>query len=202
MRRFAKEARAHLPVVGRLRAFMDAATRTRLAAAPIEARSGLRLPPSTGRRDQRARREESGRRREAGLTVVEVAMAVMVLAIAITTGLAAMQRAFLQLDTARNLQIAGGILQGEMEKERLLPWATVSDAAYQPAIDAALLKNAAVAGRFTLSRTLAIVADRDGQLVQVTLTVKWRTFDGRTAARTYTTFFCQDGLYNWVYSNV
>lgn len=138
----------------------------------------------------------------AGLTLVEVAIAVVVLAFAITTALAAMQRAFLQFDTARNLQLAGSILQSEMEKERLLEWARVSDAGYQPTIDPALLKNPAIAGRFTLSRSLAVVPERNGQLVQVTLTVTWRTFDGRSLSRSHTTFFCQDGLYNRIYLNV
>lgn len=134
-----------------------------------------------------------------GLTVVEVVMAVFVLAVAITTGLAAMQRAFLQLDTARNLQLASSILQCEMEKERLLPWSTISSATYQPAIDATLLRDVSIAGRFTLSRSINAVND---QLVQVTLTATWRTYEGRNVSRTYTTYFCQGGLYNWIYANV
>jgi Tfp pilus assembly protein PilV len=133
---------------------------------------------------------------------VEVSIAVMILAIAITTALAAMQRAFLQLDTARNLQLAGSILQCEMEKHRLLPWERVSDPAYQPVIDSSFLRNPAVAGRFTLSRSLAVVPERNGQLVHVTLTVTWRTFDGRNLSRSYTTTFCQGGLFNRIYHNV
>jgi hypothetical protein len=38
--------------------------------------------------------------------------------------------------------------------------------------------------------------------VQVTLTIRWRTLDGRNLTRSTTTFFCQDGLYNWIYFNV
>jgi prepilin-type N-terminal cleavage/methylation domain-containing protein len=81
-----------------------------------------------------------------GLTLVEVVIAILVLGVTIATALAAMQRAFFQFDTARNLQLAGSILQCEIEKERLLDWARVSDATYQPAIDPAFLRNPAIAG--------------------------------------------------------
>ena len=140
--------------------------------------------------------------RRRALTLVEVVMAILVLGVAIATALAAMQRAFFQFDTARNLQLAGSILQCEIEKERLLDWSRVSDAKYQPAIDPAFLRNAAVAGRFTMSRSVAVVPERGGQLVQVTLTIAWRSLDGRTLTRSTTTFFCKDGLYNRIYLNV
>lgn len=144
----------------------------------------------------------SARRRLRAFTLVEVAFAVVVLAIAITTALAAMQRAFLHFDAARNLQLAASILQSEIEKERLLSWSQVSDPGRRPAIDAALLRSPLVAGRFTLSRALSVVPERNGQMVQVTLTVTWRTFTGQEVSRSHTTFYCRDGLYNLVYLNV
>ena len=143
----------------------------------------------------------AGSRRRRAFTLPEVALALIVLALGITTAITALQRAFLNLDTARNLQVAAGILQCEIEKERLFNWAQVSDATYQPVIDASFLRNPAVAGRFTLTRTLATVAQRSGQMVQVTLTVRWRSYDGRNLTRSYTTYFGQGGLYNYVYQN-
>ena len=130
-----------------------------------------------------------------GLTIVEVAIAVVVLATCITTAIVAMQRAFLDLDTARNLEIGGNILQCEMEKERLFDWTHASDAAYVPAIDASFARNPAIAGRFTLSRTLVTLAGRSGQMVQITLTVRWRSYDGHSLSRSYTTYYGQGGLY-------
>lgn len=128
-------------------------------------------------------------------------MAVIVLAMAITTALAAMQRAFLDLDAARNLRIAGSILQCEFEKERLLDWSRVSDLSYQPALDASFLRDPAVAGRFTLSRSVQPVAGAAGQLVQVTLTVTWWGYDGRSVSRSHTTYFSEGGLYSYIYRN-
>jgi Tfp pilus assembly protein PilV len=134
-----------------------------------------------------------------GLTIAEVALAVIVLAMAITTSITALQRAFLDLDTARNLEIAGNILQCEMEKERLFNWTQASNASYQPVIDASFARNPAIAGRFTLSRSLVTLTGRSGQMVQITLTVRWRTSDGRSLSRSYTTYYGQGGLYAYVY---
>lgn len=137
--------------------------------------------------------------RTRAFTLVEVAMAVTVLALVITTSITAMQRAFLQFDTARNLGVAANILQCEMEKERLFDWTKVNDAAYVPVIDAGFARNPAIGGRFTLSRTVAAVAGHSGQEVQVTLTVTWRGYDGRSLARSYTSYFTQGGLYAYLY---
>jgi len=148
--------------------------------------------PSLGVRRTRGR---------SGFTILEVAMAVAMLALVLTTSITVMQRVFAELDTARNLVIAGNILQCEIEKERLLPWVSASDAAYQPVIDASFTRNPAVAGRFTLSRALTVLAQRSGQVVQLTLTVRWRNYDGHTVVRSSTTYYTQGGLYAYFYNN-
>ena len=134
-----------------------------------------------------------------GFTLVEVAMAVVMLAMVITTSLTVMQRAYLDLDTERNLGIAGSIMQCELEKERLFTWAQASNAGYVPTIDSSFTGNPTVAGRFTLSRALATV--HAGQTVQITLTVSWRSYDGRNLSRSYTTYYSQGGLYEYIYHN-
>ena len=139
-------------------------------------------------------------RRTRAFTLVELAMAVIILALALTTSLTAMQSAFLQFDTARNLGIAANILQCEMEKERLFSWAQVNDGSYVPVIDPSFARNPALAGRFTLSRTVAVVAGHSGQMLQITLTVRWRGYDGRSLARSYTTHYTQGGLYAHLYN--
>lgn len=126
-------------------------------------------------------------------------MAVIILALALTTSLTAMQRAFLQFDTARNLEIAANILQCEMEKERLLSWTQVNDDTYEPVIDPSFARNPAIGGRFTLSRTVAAVAGHSAQVLQITLTVRWRGYDGRSLTRSYTTNYTQGGLHEYYY---
>lgn len=127
-------------------------------------------------------------------------MAVIILAMALVTALTAMQRAFLQFDTARNLEIAGNILQCEMEKERLFTWAEAS-AAYTPVIDPSFARNPAIAGRFTLSRSLTTLAAHSGQVLQITLTIRWRSYDAHLVSRSYTTYYTQGGLYEYFYNN-
>lgn len=138
-------------------------------------------------------------RKSRAFTLVEVAMAVIVLALALTTSLSAMQRAFLQFDTARNLEIAANILQSEMEKQRLLTWTQVNDVTYAPVIDSSFARNPAIGGRFTLSRTVAAVTGHSAQMVQITLTVRWRGYDGRSLTRSYTTYCTQGGLRDYFY---
>ncbi len=133
-------------------------------------------------------------------TVVEVIMAVGVLALAITTSITTMQRAFLTLDSARNIETATRIMQCEIEKERLLDWTTVSNAAYAPTIDSAFQSNPAVAGRFSLSRSTATVANRSGKILQITLTVTWRSYDGHSQQRSQTTYYGNGGLYTYFIS--
>ena len=152
-------------------------------------------PPSAGRLS----RPPGPPAAVAAFTIAEVAMAVIILAFALTTSITVMQRAYLHLDTARNLEIASNILQCELEKERLFSWAAVSNAAYAPTMDASFAGNPAVASRFTLSRTLATLANRSSQMVQITLTVTWRNYDGRSLSRSYTTYYTQGGLYAYYY---
>ena len=136
-----------------------------------------------------------------GFTLVEVALAVAILALVLTTSLTVMQRVFLELDTARNLEIATNILQSEMEEERLLPWAQVSAASFVPVIDPSFSRYSAIVGRFTLSRALVVLAGHSGQMVQITLTVRWRNYDGHEVTRDATTYLTQGGLYEYFYNN-
>ena len=130
-------------------------------------------------------------------TLVEVMMAVGVLALAITTSITTLQRAFLMLDTARNVETACRIMQCEIEKERLLTWSAVSDTAYTPTIDNAFLGNPAVAGRFSIARATSSVSNRSGKILQITLTVTWQGYDGRTQRRSQTTYYGNGGLYTY-----
>lgn len=159
--------------------------------------------PAGAARGQPSRGPWRPRRRPAaaGFTLLEVAITVLILALAIGTTITALQRAFLSLDTARNLEIAGQIMQVEIEKERLFNWTQLNDASYQPTIDTSFTRNPAIAGRFALARTLVAVPQHSGLLVQVTLTVSWRSYDGRDLTRSYTTYFGQNGLFNYFRNN-
>lgn len=131
-------------------------------------------------------------------------MAAIVMAFAITSSITTMQRGFLSLDTARNITIAGQIMQSEFEKMRLLPWATVdtydaTGSAIAVTVDTSFTANAFIGTRFALTRRVDVI--RTG-MKQVTLTVSWRSYDGRTITRSYASYYGQNGLYDYFYNSL
>ena len=131
-------------------------------------------------------------------------MAAIVMAMAITTSITTMQRGFLSLDTARNITIAGQIMQSEFEKMRLVPWSTVDgyDATGNEialAVDASFTSNSFIGTRFTMTRRVDVV--RTG-MKKITLTVTWRSYDGRTINRSYASYYGQSGLYDYFYNSL
>jgi Tfp pilus assembly protein PilV len=141
--------------------------------------------------------------RKRAFTILEVMLASIVMAMAITTSITTLQRGFLSIDTARNFVIAGQIMQSEIEKMRVSPWfstATVTgltdytDASPAITIDPVFTSNAYINNRFTLSRHMA---DPKADLRQITLTVTWNNYDGRQMQRTYTTYYAKFGLYDF-----
>ncbi len=139
----------------------------------------------------------SMRGRIAGFTIAEVMMAVAIMSLAITTSLTTMQRTFMSLDSARNITLAAQILQSELESMRLSPWETIRDYPAGPTtltIDTGFTGNAAIADRFTLTRQVSTI--RTG-MRQITLTVSWTAFDGRELSRSFTTYYGENGLYDF-----
>ncbi len=129
-------------------------------------------------------------------------MAAMVMAFAITTSITTMQRGFLALDTARNITIAGQIMQSEFEKMRLVPWATVDAyaASTDPLeVDASFTSNSFIGTRFAMARTVTAVR---ANMKQITLTVTWRNYDGRLISRSYSSYYGQNGLYDYFYNSL
>jgi len=147
-------------------------------------------------------RRPAPRKGASAFTIVEVMMAAMVMALAITTSITTMQRGFLSLDTARNITIAGQIMQSEFEKMRLVPWTTVDayPASTDPlAVDSSFTSNSYIGTRFTMARTVRLV--RTG-MKEITLTVTWRSYDGRSISRSYSSYYGQNGLYDYFYNSL
>ncbi|MSU50890.1 MAG: hypothetical protein EXS37_17675 [Opitutus sp.] len=142
-------------------------------------------------------------RRRGAFTIMEVMMAAGVMALAITTSITTMQRAFLALDSARNITLAGQIMQGELEKMRLKNWDAIGayQANTQPetlSLDWAFTSNSAVGDRFTLMRTITTVND---ETKEITLTISWRGYDARVSSRFYKTYYGKNGLYDYFYNS-
>jgi Tfp pilus assembly protein PilV len=146
--------------------------------------------------------EHPGSRRPArGFTIAEVMFAAAVMALAITTAITTMQSAFLALDSARNITLAGQIMQSELERMRLKDWPTVSGYPAGPSaltIDTSFTGSATINERFTLSRS---VAEVHADMKQITMTIVWRGYDGREQSRSYTTYYGKNGLYDFFYNS-
>jgi Tfp pilus assembly protein PilV len=130
-------------------------------------------------------------------------IACLIMALVIATSITTLQRGFLSIDTARNFVFGGQIMQSEIEKMRVSPWSTTetvigiadyTDTYPALTLDPVFQANAFIANRFTLTRTMA---DPKPDLRQITLTVTWRNYDGRTISRSYTTYYARFGLYDF-----
>jgi Tfp pilus assembly protein PilV len=170
----------------------------RAAAGGSPQRGGMSRPDF---RPQRV-----GRRRLGGFTILEVMMAAAVMAFAITTSITTMQRAYLLLDTARNITIAGQIMQSEFEKMRLRDWSVIgaySTTQTEVTIDSAFTSNSFINTRFKLYRDVTEITMGTGiGMRQVTLTCRWKNYDGRTISRSYTSYYGQNGLYDYFYNSL
>ena len=153
------------------------------------------------------------RKKTGAFTIFEVSMAAAVLALAIMSTLVAMGRAFAPLDSARCISYASQIMQSEMEKMRLMSWGTGTTAGTGALVGGAVTTITAIptavtnlpidttfttagdlGSRMTMTRT---ASDIHTGMIQITLKITWTTADRRTLTRTYTTYYGQNGLYDF-----
>jgi Tfp pilus assembly protein PilV len=144
-----------------------------------------------------------GRRpRNAGFTIVEVAMATFVMAFGISTTIIAMQAGFKQIDLARGTTIASQVIQSEMERLRMMSWSNIAALPATSTFDGAtyFTTNTKVVGDFMITRTVAANAAHTTDMKDITVTVAWKTFDGRNHTRSFTMTYAQNGLYDYYYT--
>lgn len=152
------------------------------------------------------------RPRNAGFTIFELSMAVMIMAFSLTTSITVLQAGFRALDTARNTTIASQLLQSVLEDLRMLPWNASSPASSITSLqgtrngetgnvtlgssftndDAAAT---AMVNRFTLTRS---ITDVNSNVKQIALTAQWTGIDGRAHTLTYTSYYGKNGLHDYL----
>ncbi|MBI3887275.1 MAG: hypothetical protein HY302_16340 [Opitutae bacterium] len=133
-------------------------------------------------------------------TIAEVALASMIMALGIATSITVMQRGFIMLDTARNITTAGQIMVSQMEQIRMLDWTTVSAYPAGPTtltLDSVFSSSSSVGSRFTMTRT---VSTPSTNMLQITLTVRWTAYDGRSISRSMTTYYARYGIHDYIYN--
>ena len=137
-------------------------------------------------------------------TIIEVALASSIMAMGIATSITVLQRGFAMIDTARNVTTGGQIMVSQMEQIRMLDWATVSSYYTAPGpttatltIDSVFSGNSSVGNRFAMTRS---VSSPSTNMLQITLTLAWTAYDGRTLSRTMTIYYARYGIHDYVYN--
>lgn len=135
-------------------------------------------------------------------------MATFVMALGIASSIIAMQMGFKALNVARDSTLASQIMQSEIERIRLMPWANASGAVDSitelPSTETVSLasmftSNAQIASKFTVTRSVTVDGGR-ADVRYITLSVSWNSYDGRTHTRSFTTMYCKNGLYDYYYT--
>lgn len=144
-------------------------------------------------------------------------MATFVMAYGIATTIVAMQSGFKAIDVARGTTIASQIMQSEMERLRLKSWtdmtalanATDTTAPYPTGSPAGVemfdgstnfSSSVDVAGKFTVTRTVVADSTRTSDVYNITISVSWRTYDGRNQTRSFRSMYAKNGLYDYYYT--
>ena len=135
-------------------------------------------------------------------TIVEVVMAAGVLALAISSSILCMQYGFRTLDVARGNTLASQILQSEMERLRMKSWTTISALPATSTFDGAsgFTTNPHVVGKYMVTRTVAADAARPGEVLYITISVTWTSYDKQSHTRTFSSMYAKNGLYDYYYT--
>jgi type II secretory pathway pseudopilin PulG len=145
--------------------------------------------------------------RTRGFTLVEVALASCVMALAIASSLTALQSSYRSIDNARYTTLAGQILQSQMEKLRLLTWTQLTDPTNGPSVHSNFTPDVSAAVSAQLSHFTSCTqtitdapAPFTGTMKDIALTATWIGTDGRQQSLTYMTRYGQNGISDFFYT--
>ena len=155
------------------------------------------------------------RRRKAGFTILEVALAGFVLTLAIAGSITTLQMGYRAIDTARYTTLAGQILQSQMEKIRLLTWAQLTDSTSGPVAFTTFVPDVSststsMINRFTTASggagtcaqsIVAAPAPFAATMKDITLTATWTGIDGKSHTLSYTTRYASTGISDFFYTS-
>ena len=164
---------------------------------------------SEWRRTRELRPRAAGRRGQGGFTIVEVTMAAFVLAMGIATSITTLQYGMRAVDTARNMTLAGQIMQSDMEILRLQNWAQIYALLGERTVDPSATITSGtgttldstlttIATRFVCKRTVEEISGR-ANILKITLRVTWTGVDGRGHAMSYETRYAKNGISDYFY---
>lgn len=144
--------------------------------------------------------------RNAGISLVEVVIAVCVVGIVSGGLMGAISCAFTTLARTRENQRATQVMLEKVETLRLYSWSQVNSNGFVPAKFTELLnpedggkKNPPLmTGTMTVGK-FPYATSYSNNLVEVRLTLTWRGAGSLTRSRALTTYIAKDGMQNYVY---
>jgi hypothetical protein len=113
-----------------------------------------------------------------------------------------MQSGFKHLDLARGTTIASQIIQSEMERIRLMSWTGVCALPTTQTFDGGVhfSSSSDVVGKYVVTRTRTPDAARPTEVMEIGVSVLWRTYDGRPHTRSFNAIYAKNGLYDYYYT--
>lgn len=135
-------------------------------------------------------------------TILETMMATFVMALGISTSILAMQQGYKFLDTARGTTLASQIIQSEVERLRMMSWATITALPATATFDGATYfsSSSSLTGDYSMTRTVALDSTRSSDVALITVSVTWKTYDGRPQTRRFQCKYMKNGLYDYYYT--
>lgn len=136
-----------------------------------------------------------------GFTLVEVMMAMMVLAFGITGSVTVLRIGFDMVETSRDQTMVGQILQSEIETLRLMTWHEISDLPETEAFQIETEFDQTIGDRFTCIRRIEDA--RPGvEIKTVVLEVTWTTTNGAHRELAYETRIARNGINDYYYRSL
>lgn len=129
-------------------------------------------------------------------------MATFVMAFGIATSIVAMQTGFKSIDVARGTTLASQIIQSEIERIRMLSWASVTALPEKEEVDLSSMftTDPTLASRFTVIRVSEQDGARPDDIRIITIYVQWRGYDNRQHQRSFNMKYVKNGLYDYYYT--
>ncbi len=140
----------------------------------------------------------------AGFTLAEVMIAFTVMVTGVAGSLTALASSLQYVDNARCSSLAAQISQSQIEKLRLNSWSALTTSKITPSdgsgvpvpVDALVpTANSPIVSRFTAEQRIRPYGTRPDML-ELSITVTWKSMKGYTQSRTMNALYVKDGLYD------
>jgi prepilin-type N-terminal cleavage/methylation domain-containing protein len=133
-------------------------------------------------------------------TLVEVMVAVFVMAIGLTSTAVCMQVGMQMHDDARSISYVTEVLQDQAEQIRLLNWTAIEKLPDTETFTAPdyFAVNSVNQSRFTFTRSVSDVPDQT-EIKNITLNATWKSLKGAQKTRTLLLRYANNGLYDYNY---